>query len=100
MTEVSSTTSQPLTSSESSKTIAFSAPGKALLAGGYLVLVPEYNAYVVALSSRMHALIQGKAASTNQDFTSVIARSPQFPEGEWKFKVPITGSDAFQATPL
>ena len=37
---------------------AFSAPGKALLAGGYLVLDPKYKAYVVALSARMHAVIQ------------------------------------------
>ena len=41
---------------------AFSAPGKALLAGGYLVLKPEYRSYVVALSARMHALVSQEAA--------------------------------------
>lgn len=34
--------------------IAYLAPGKALLCGGYLVLDPQYSGYVTALSTRMH----------------------------------------------
>lgn len=61
---------------------AYSAPGKALLAGGYLVLDPQYNAYVTALSSRMHAVTKvGEKQKTN----TVNIKSPQFKEGEWDY---------------
>lgn len=60
---------------------AYSAPGKALLAGGFLVLDPEYPSYVTALSSRMHACIkQGESSS----FSSIKIDSPQF-NGEWEY---------------
>ncbi|ODQ80855.1 hypothetical protein BABINDRAFT_180058 [Babjeviella inositovora NRRL Y-12698] len=64
---------------------AFSAPGKALLAGGYLVLFPKYKSYVVALSSRMHAVIS-KTSHHNSDLSRVTVRSPQFAEGEWSYE--------------
>ncbi|KAI5955110.1 ERG8 [Candida jiufengensis] len=60
---------------------AFSAPGKALLAGGYLVLDPIYNAYVIALSSRMHAVIESQPI---QKYSSIVVKSPQF-DGEWQY---------------
>lgn len=60
---------------------AFSAPGKAFLAGGYLVLFPEYSAYVVALSARMHAVVEGQKA----DKMTVTVKSPQFQGGEWVY---------------
>ena len=47
---------------------AFSAPGKALLAGGYLVLDPNYGAYVTALSSRMHAVIES-SENVTEDYS-------------------------------
>lgn len=78
---------------------AFSAPGKALLAGGYLVLDPNYNAYVVALSARMHAVIQGET-TTNSDTTVVTVKSPQFLEGVWTFKSDLQGDRAFRAVPV
>lgn len=74
---------------------AFSAPGKALLAGGYLVLDPTYSAYVVALSARMHAVIQGK--TTTADKTTVVVRSPQFYNGIWTFESRFEGDKAFRA---
>lgn len=65
---------------------AFTAPGKAFLAGGYLVLEPIYNAYVTALSSRMHAIVKNR--DSDEVPSSIITiSSPQFQEGEWKYEV-------------
>lgn len=92
--------------------LAYSAPGKALLAGGYLVLVPDYSAYVVALSARMHALIKlsysnslttssiRSSQKSSSKFTLITARSPQFSEGEWIFSVFNEGPLAYQAKSL
>ncbi|KAI3402724.1 ERG8 [Candida oxycetoniae] len=66
---------------------AFSAPGKALLAGGYLVLDPSYDAYVVALSSRMHAIIQLNQSESSTNISMVKISSPQFREGEWEYRI-------------
>ena len=63
---------------------AFTAPGKAFLAGGYLVLEPMYNAYVTALSSRMHAIVKNSDSSELLSSTITIS-SPQFQMGEWKY---------------
>jgi len=62
---------------------AYSAPGKALIAGGYLVLDPAYNAYVTALSSRMHAHVE---ESSTRPFSSITVQSPQF-DGQWDFVI-------------
>lgn len=81
-----------------SSTKAFSAPGKAFLAGGYLVLEPEYSAYVVALSARMHAVIKG---SPSQDDTTLITvNSPQFKDGTWNFRADLTGPESYRAQTL
>lgn len=80
-----------------SSKLAFSAPGKALLAGGYLVLDPTYSAYVVALSARMHAVIQGNP--TDQK-THILVNSPQFAQGSWDFECGLTGTSAFRAQAL
>lgn len=70
---------------------AFSAPGKALIAGGYLVLDPAYNAYVTALSSRMHAVMHEKVAGSS--LSSVTVRSPQF-DSEWTYNIDVSGAVA------
>lgn len=59
----------------------YSAPGKALLCGGYLVIDPAYSAYVVGLSARIYATVSASEAST----TSVHVTSPQFDKGEWTY---------------
>ncbi|KAI5949208.1 ERG8 [Candida theae] len=64
---------------------AFSAPGKALLAGGYLVLDSAYDAYVTALSSRMHAVIEPDK-DTSHDYSTLRVLSPQFKDGEWQYE--------------
>ncbi|GME79447.1 unnamed protein product [Ambrosiozyma monospora] len=69
------------------QTRIFSAPGKAFLAGGYLVLDASYEAFVVALSSRMHAATSVQKAN---DTTTITVKSPQFKEGEWSFNIDLT----------
>lgn len=60
----------------------FSAPGKLLLAGGYLVLWPEYSSLSIALSSRMHATV-----SLTESTTNVISiDSPQFQDSHWSYQ--------------
>lgn len=61
-------------------TAVFSAPGKALLAGGYLVLFPEYTALSVALSSRIFAAVQLASDAS----TELRVVNPQF-ASEWRY---------------
>ncbi|GAV46674.1 hypothetical protein ZYGR_0A02670 [Zygosaccharomyces rouxii] len=63
---------------------AFSAPGKALLAGGYLVLDPSYRSYVVALSARMHAVVKTSDLEQNAHFELKISSS-QFNNDYWTY---------------
>lgn len=65
-------------------TRVFGAPGKALVAGGYLVLDPEYTSYVTALSARMHARIESFPVENNH--STIIVNSPQF-NGSWTYKI-------------
>lgn len=69
----------------------FGAPGKALIAGGYLVLDPVYNSYVTALSSRMHAHIEEFPPPTQS--SSIHVTSPQF-GGEWSYSIDLDGTVA------
>ncbi|XBW35883.1 hypothetical protein QEN19_001457 [Hanseniaspora menglaensis] len=62
---------------------AFSAPGKALLVGGYLVLDQEYESYVVALSSRMHSVVESKPS----DEIKVKVISSQFNNDTWEYSI-------------
>lgn len=59
----------------------YSAPGKALLCGGYLVIDPAYSAYVVGLSARIYATVH----SSESSLTTVSVTSPQFAKGEWSY---------------
>lgn len=59
--------------------LVLSAPGKVLLAGGYLVLDPAYSGVVVSTSSRFYTVIsQGKA-------NRIVVRSPQFVNATWSY---------------
>ncbi|KAH9998520.1 ribosomal protein S5 domain 2-type protein [Russula compacta] len=59
--------------------LVLSAPGKVLLAGGYLVLDPAYSGVVVSTSSRFYSVIsQGKAHR-------IVVRSPQFINATWSY---------------
>ncbi|KAK9472873.1 GHMP kinase N terminal domain-protein [Dipodascopsis tothii] len=62
----------------------FSAPGKAFLAGGYLVLDPRYPAFTTALSARIHAVSEHDT-SLPDGMATVTVRSPQFKHGVWRY---------------
>ena len=83
-----------------------SAPGKVLLAGGYLVLDPTYSGLVVATSSRFFTIVSDVASTTASSTTSpslptvnagestastnyvrIIVRAGQFPRehSEWVY---------------
>lgn len=59
-----------------------SSPGKALIAGGYLVLDPAYSGTVISVSSRFYTVIRDDA---NVGPNTLRVRSPQFKGATWKF---------------
>ncbi|KAJ4497135.1 phosphomevalonate kinase [Lentinula lateritia] len=61
-----------------------SAPGKVLIAGGYLVLDPAYSGIVVSTSSRFYTVIQALAAGTTN---TIRVRSPQFNDSTWTYSL-------------
>ncbi|CBQ68185.1 related to ERG8-phosphomevalonate kinase [Sporisorium reilianum SRZ2] len=77
-----------------------SAPGKVLVAGGYLVLDPAYPGLVVSTSSRFYCharsetLPSSPETSTASPYT-ITVRSPQFVDAVWVYQacaVPATTS--------
>ncbi|KAK0559778.1 phosphomevalonate kinase [Tilletia horrida] len=67
-----------------------SAPGKVLLAGGYLVLDPAYPGVVVATSSRFYSLVQSSSTSSSgskdaAQAATIRVRSHQFVGAEWVY---------------
>ena len=72
---------QPTRPSTMSATVV-SAPGKVLLAGGYLILDPKYSGLVVSTSSRFYSVVS--PASTPGVIT---VNSPQFTNAVWKYSV-------------
>ncbi|KAF9347280.1 phosphomevalonate kinase [Mortierella sp. AD094] len=82
-----------ITMSPSNTTIV-SAPGKVLIAGGYLVLDPTFSGLVVATDARFYTLIR---PSSNQSQSSsgkfkITVRSPQFDNATWNYWVTIQES--------
>lgn len=66
---------------------AVSAPGKVLLAGGYLVLDRTHTGLVFGLDARIHVHIQA-LPPTAEDVAlqqQVIVRSPQFTDAVWSY---------------
>ncbi|KAK3688024.1 ribosomal protein S5 domain 2-type protein [Podospora appendiculata] len=66
-------------------TIAVSAPGKVLLAGGYLVLDREFTGTVFGLSARINIVAQGIHTSEGVHLTEIVVESPQFLEAQWRY---------------
>ena len=58
---------------------AVSAPGKVLLAGGYLVLDRKHTASTFALDARIHVVMQQGVGS------EIRVRSPQFKDAVWRY---------------
>lgn len=66
-------------------TTAFSAPGKVLLAGGYLVLDPHHTGLVYGLNARIHVHVQTLSTSSGLSLSEIIVKSPQFKDAEWRY---------------
>ncbi|KAJ3057499.1 phosphomevalonate kinase [Rhizophlyctis rosea] len=70
------------------KITVVSAPGKVLVAGGYLVLDRTYTGVVFGTSARFYCAIRRVGTST--DAIRVSVRSPQFEDGSWNYEVGFT----------
>jgi len=71
----------------SSKTTVVSAPGKVLIAGGYLVLDPAYPGLVIATDSRFYTFITDEEDSNQVPQSTILVESPQFIGARWHYKV-------------
>ncbi|KAG0324859.1 phosphomevalonate kinase [Dissophora globulifera] len=69
-----------------------SAPGKVLLAGGYLVLDPVFSGLVVATDARFYTLIRSSPAGTSAP-SKITVRSPQFENATWNYYTTVQGKD-------
>lgn len=79
-----------------------SAPGKVLLAGGYLVLDRAYTGLVFGLSARIHVVVRdspGPNHNTNANPSSsasspeILVRSPQFRDASWAYSYRAAADD-------
>lgn len=68
-------------------TTVVSAPGKVLLAGGYLILDPKYSGIVVSTSSRFYSVVSSAPAPG-----VITVNSPQFVNAVWRYSVGPSGS--------
>ena len=66
-------------------TVAVSAPGKVLLAGGYLVLDRKYTALVFGLSARINVVAGAIHTSQGVQVNEIVVESPQFLEAQWRY---------------
>ncbi|KAL8709955.1 MAG: hypothetical protein Q9220_005405 [cf. Caloplaca sp. 1 TL-2023] len=81
--------------------VAVSAPGKVLLAGGYLVLDREHTGLVFGLDARIHVHVQNPPTSPSEGSAEIIVRSPQFREAEWWYGYQVMeGSGGVEITQL
>ncbi|ELR09815.1 phosphomevalonate kinase [Pseudogymnoascus destructans] len=72
---------------------AVSAPGKVLLAGGYLVLDREYTGLVFGLSARIHVIVNDAVTPEGAE-PLIVVKSPQFIEAEWRYSTAILADGA------
>ncbi|MCJ1287740.1 phosphomevalonate kinase [Xylographa opegraphella] len=69
---------------------AVSAPGKVLLAGGYLVVDRDYTGLVFGLNARIHVHVDELHTSSGVSLSEIIVRSPQFRAAEWRYGYRLT----------
>ncbi len=67
------------------RTVVVSAPGKVLLAGGYIVLDRKHTGLVFGLSARIHVLAQEIHTSAGVHLSEIVVQSPQFLNSTWRF---------------
>jgi len=72
---------------------AVSAPGKVLLAGGYLVLDRDFTGLVFGLDARIHVRIEPLETRPGVTLQEIIVRSPQFRDALWEYGYRLTESD-------
>ena len=71
--------------------VAVSAPGKVLLAGGYLVLDREYTGLVFGLDARIHVHVQQIPTTSGVILNEVVVQSPQFQDAVWEYGYRLAG---------
>lgn len=82
-------------------TVAVSAPGKVLLAGGYLVLDRAHTGLVFGLDARIHIVVQPIRTSTGVVLSEITVRSPQFLDAVWEYGYRLAERDGgIRITPL
>lgn len=81
--------------------VAISAPGKVLLAGGYLVLDRDYTGLVFGLDARIHVHVQPVNTTSGVTLSEVTVRSPQFSQAVWEYGYRLSERDGgIDVTPL
>ena len=65
--------------------VAVSAPGKVLLAGGYLVLDRAYTGLVFGLDARIHVVIEPIPTRNGVTLNEIEVTSPQFLDAVWEY---------------
>jgi len=69
-------------------TVAVSAPGKVLLAGGYLVLDRAYTGLVFGLDARIHVIVShARNPAGGEAPFDIVVTSPQFKDAIWVYKL-------------
>ncbi|KAJ0118691.1 phosphomevalonate kinase [Diaporthe amygdali] len=74
-------------------TTAVSAPGKVLLAGGYLVTDRDYTGLVFGLNARINVVARGIPTSQGVQLTEIVVESPQFIGGIWRYGYHLAPED-------
>lgn len=69
---------------------AVSAPGKVLLAGGYLVLDRDYSSLVFGLSARISVVAREISTSAGVQLQEIVVTSPQFQDSQWRYGYHLT----------
>lgn len=64
---------------------AVSAPGKVLLAGGYLVLDRNHTGLVFGLDARIHVHVQPLPTGEGVSLQEIVVWSPQFKYATWRY---------------
>ena len=71
--------------SPTNPTVAVSAPGKVLLAGGYLALDREYTGLVFGLSARINVVAAEIHTGPGVQLSEIVVDSPQFVDAQWRY---------------
>ncbi|KAI1801146.1 Phosphomevalonate kinase [Daldinia bambusicola] len=74
-------------------TTAISAPGKVLLAGGFLVLDRQHTGLVFGLSARINVIAQEIETSKGVQLSEIVVESPQFLEAQWRYGYHLAPAD-------